>query len=97
MRVLTLLAISTMSLAIAAPAFAQDSMMKDGMHSGAMAHLSAADTRRMHSCNAMSHERMMRSATCRRMAQMHPEMMHHDNMMQHEGAMGHDGMMKSGQ
>jgi len=97
MRVFTLFAISTMSLAIAGPAVAQDSMMKDGMHSGAMAQISAADTRRMHSCNAMSHERMMRSPTCRRMAQMHPEMMHLDNKMEHEGAMAHDDMMTSGQ
>jgi hypothetical protein len=97
MRVFTLIAISTMSFAIAGPAFAQDSMTKEGTHPGAMAHMSAADTRRMHSCNAMSHERMVRSPTCRRMAQTHPEMMHHDSMMEHEGAMGHDDMMKPGQ
>lgn len=96
MRTLTLLAISAMSLATAAPAFAEDPMMKDGMHSGAMAQMSAADTRRMNSCNAMSHESMMRSATCRRMARMHPDMMHHDTMMKHDGPMAHDNMMKSG-
>lgn len=96
MRTLTLLAISAMALATNAPAFAQQgAMMHDGMQSGAMAHMSAADTRRMHSCMAMSHDRMMRSASCRRMSQMHSEMMHRDSMKP-EGAMGHDNMMKSG-
>ncbi|MBV1686780.1 hypothetical protein KRR38_03605 [Novosphingobium sp. G106] len=96
MRILTILALSAMSFSTAAPVFAQDTMMKDGMHSGAMAHMSAADTRRMNSCKAMSHDAMMRNASCRRMAQMHPDMMHHDNMMKHDGAMAHDNMMKSG-
>jgi hypothetical protein len=96
MRTLTLLAVSALALAATAPAFAQQgAMMHDGMQSGAMSHMSAADTRRMHNCMAMSHSRMMRSASCRRMAQMHPEMMHHDSMKP-EGAMGHDSMMKSG-
>ncbi len=97
MRTITLLAISAISLAFTAPAFAHSAMMKEGMHSGAMAHMSAADTRRMKSCTAMSHKRMMRSAACRRMARMHPEMMHHKGAMQHNGAMGHDSMMKPGQ
>ncbi|MEO6092733.1 MAG: hypothetical protein ABIT04_11260 [Novosphingobium sp.] len=92
MRTLTLLTVSAMAFAATAPAFAQqDPMMHDGMRSGAMAHMSKADMRRMHSCMAMSHSRMMRSASCRRMARMHPDMMHHDGMMRH------DNMMKSGQ
>ncbi|WP_068076832.1 hypothetical protein [Novosphingobium lentum] len=96
MRILTLLALSALSLATTAPAFAEEAMMKDGMHHGAMVHMSAADTRRMQTCNAMSHDRMMRSASCRRVARMHPDMMHHDSMMKHDGAMAHDSMMKSG-
>ncbi len=96
MRTLTLLALSAMSFAIAAPAFAQDAMMKDGMHNGAMPHMSAADTRRMNRCNAMPHDRMMRDRTCMRMMRAHPDMMHHDNMMHGEGAMNHDAM-KPGQ
>ena len=96
MRIITLLAISTMSLVSAAPAFAEGAMMKDGMHAGAMMHMSAAETRRMNKCQAMSHEHMMRSATCRRMAKMHPDMMKHDGMMKHEDTMGHDSMMEGG-
>jgi hypothetical protein len=96
MRTLTLLAISAMSLAASTQAFAADPMMKGAMHSNAMAHMSAADTRRMNSCKAMSHDRMMRSATCQRMMRMHPDMMHQDSMMHNEGAMSHGNMMKSG-
>ena len=103
MRTLTLLLVSAMSLAASAPDLAEAATMKDGMHGGAMAHMSAADTRRMQRCNAMSHTRMMHNPSCERMMRMHPEMMHHDTMMhhdgamQHQGAMGHDSMMKPGQ
>ena len=90
MRTLILLALTGMSFAITAPASAQDGMMSGGMHPGAMAHMSAADTHRMQSCSAMSHARMMRSASCRRMMRMHPD------MMRHEGSMSHDNMMPSG-
>ena len=93
MRILTLFALS---LATTAPALAQDAMMKDGMHPAGKTHMSAADMRRMQTCNAMSHERMMRSASCRRVAKMHPDMMKHDAMMKQDGAMAHDSMMKSG-
>lgn len=96
MRILTLLALSAVSLAVSAPAFAQSAMMKDGMHASPMAHMSAADTRRMASCNAMSHSRMMHNPACARMMRAHPNMMHHDTAMQHDGAMSHDSMMKSG-
>ena len=102
MRILTLLALSAVSLTASAPAFAQNAMMKDGMHASPMAHMSAADTRRMASCNAMSHARMMRNSACARMMRAHPNMMHHNNAMQHgsamqhDSAMSHDSMMKSG-
>ena len=96
MRTLTLLAMSVISLAAAAPSLAQDAMAKDGMHAGAMAHMSAANTRQMQRCNAMTHTRMMHNRTCARMARMHPSMMHHDGAMNAQGAMSHDSMMKSG-
>jgi hypothetical protein len=104
MRTHTLLTLTAVSLAASVPA---NAMMKDGMHPAAMAHMSAADTRRMQRCNAMSHSRMMHNPACARMMRMHPDMMHHDMMhhdpmMKHEGAMkhpdamSHDSMMKSG-
>ena len=81
MRITTLLALSALSLAAAAPAVAQDAMMKDGMKSGSMMKMSAADTKKMKSCNAMSHDRMIKNAGCARMMKMHPDMMKHDGMM----------------
>ncbi len=81
MRIATLLALSTLSLAIVAPAAAQDAMMNDGMKSGAMMKMSAADTRRMKACNAMTHAKMMKNARCAKMMKMHPSMMKHDAMM----------------
>ena len=78
MRTPALLAISALSLIVSAPVFAGDPMMKDGMHTDAMAHMSAADTRRIQRCNAMTHDRMMHNRTCVRLMQMHPDMMHHE-------------------
>lgn len=97
MRIFTLLAISALSIAAATPALAQgamanDGMMKDSMHAQPAMHMSAADTRRMRSCQAMSHDRMMRNPGCARMMRMHPDMMHGDHMMQGDhmsGAMKH--------
>lgn len=81
MRITTLIAVSALSFAAAAPAVAQDAMMKDGMKSGSMMKMSAADTRKMKACNAMSHEKMMKNAGCARMMKAHPDMMKHDDMM----------------
>lgn len=83
MRISTLLAMSALSLAAAAPAIAQDAMMKDGMKSGSMMKMSAADTKKMNACNAMSHDKMMKNASCKKMMKMHPDMMKHDSMMAH--------------
>ena len=93
MRNFTLLALSVAALSATAPAFAEANMMKDAMHPAAMTHMSKADAHRMKSCSAMSHKRMMRSATCRRLAKMHPEMMHHDSMMQPAAPMPADDKM----
>ncbi len=81
MRIATLLAMSALSLAVAAPAVAQDAMMKDGMKSGSMMKMSAADTKKMKACNAMSYDKMMKNAGCAKMMKMHPDMMKHDDMM----------------
>lgn len=80
MRMITLMAMATVSLAAAMPALAQDAMMKDSMKSGAMK-MSAADTKAMKTCKAMSHTRMMKDARCKRLMKMHPEMMQKDAMM----------------
>ena len=93
MRKLTFLTISALALATTVPAFAQDSMAKDGMHTGTMTHMSAADSRHMKSCNAMSHKQMMRSSTCRRLAKMHPDKMHHASAMQPAAPMPSDNKM----
>ena len=93
MRILNLLAISAISLATTAPAFAEADMMNAGAHPTTMMHMSASDTRNMKRCNAISHQRMMRSATCRRLAQMHPDMMHHDSKMQAPAVMPSDNKM----
>jgi hypothetical protein len=81
MRILTLLAVSALSLAIAAPAIAQDGMMKDGMKSDGMMKMSMADKKKMAKCNAMSHDMMMKNAGCMKMMKMHPDMMKGDGAM----------------
>ncbi|WP_416462954.1 hypothetical protein [Sphingomonas sp. VDB2] len=81
MRILTLIAISAMSIAAATPALAQDAMMKGGMKSDKMMKMSAADTRKMQSCQAMSHDMMMKNAGCKKIMKMHPDMMKSDKMM----------------
>ena len=80
MRMMTLIAMSAMSLAGAAPAFAQDAMMNHSTPAGSMMRMSAADQRRMRACNAMPHARMMRNARCAKMMKMHPDMMRHGAM-----------------
>ena len=94
MRISTMIAASVLSLAIAAPAVAQDAMMK----SGGMMKMSAGDTKRMKACNAMSHTRMMKNARCAAMMKAHPGMMKHGSMMKHddEAMMKHGAMMKKG-
>jgi hypothetical protein len=94
MRIFTLIAISALSVAAAAPVLAQgmakDSMMKDGMHAQPAMHMSSAEARQMRACKAMSHDRMMRNARCTRMMRMHPDMMGGDHMMQGGGMMKHN-------
>ena len=70
MRITTLLVMSALSLAAAAPAVAQNAMMKDGMKSGSMMKMSAANTKKMKACNAMSHDKMMKNAGCAKMMKM---------------------------
>lgn len=87
MRMITLLAAAALSFTAAAPALAQDAMMKDGMKSDKMMAMSAADTKKIHACNAMSHDMMMKSAGCKTMMKKHPDMMKGDAMMKHDSMM----------
>lgn len=75
MRMITLIAISAMSIAAVSPAFAEDSMMKGGMKSDKMMKMSAADTKKMEACKAMPSDKMMKNAGCKKMMKMHPDMM----------------------
>lgn len=80
MRTTILIAISALTMG-AVPALAQDTMMKkDSMQSGQMT-MSATEMKKMKSCQAMSHEKMMKNAGCARMMKMHPDMMKSDGMM----------------
>ena len=87
MRISTLLGLCALSLAAATPAIAQDAMASHGqmaahdkMASGGMK-MSAANTRKMKACNAMSHDAMMKNAGCAKMMKAHPDMMKQDSMM----------------
>lgn len=92
MRTFALIAFSALALSAAVPAFAQDamashdqmaahdSMKSDSMKSGSMK-MSAGSMRKMKTCNAMSHDAMMKNAGCAKMMKMHPDMMKHDDMM----------------
>lgn len=84
MRMMTLIAMSALSIAAAAPSIAQDAMMKGGMKSGGMK-MSDAEMKKMKSCNGMSRERMMKNADCMKMMKMHPDMMKQDAMMKKGG------------
>lgn len=74
MRIATLIAVSVLSVA-AVPAIAQDTMMSHDK----MMKTSAADKRKMASCNAMAHDKMMKNAGCMKMMKMHPDMMKSDS------------------
>ncbi len=90
MRILTLVAISAMSIAAATPALAQDAMMKGGMKSDKMMKMSDTDTKKMKMCQAMPHDKMMKNAGCMKMMKMHPDMMKGDAMMKSDKMMpGH--------
>ena len=82
MRIALLIALSTLSLA-AVPAIAQDAMASHDQMSGSMMKMSAADTRKMASCNAMSHDKMMKNAGCVKLMKAHPDMMKSNAMMAH--------------
>lgn len=45
--------------------------------------MSAASMRKLKSCNARSHDMMMKNAGCMKMMKMLPDMMQHDDMMGH--------------
>ncbi|QYE35649.1 MULTISPECIES: hypothetical protein [Sphingosinicellaceae] len=76
----TLFTLSLLLIAAAAPAVAQDAMAKhDGMQAETPK-MSAADTREMKACNAMSHDKMMKNAGCKKLAAANPDMMKHDAM-----------------
>ncbi len=86
MRLSTLLALASLSLGTAMPVLAQDAMAShdkmtahDQMASGAMK-MSAADTRKMKACNAMSHDAAAKNQRCAKLMQAHPDMMSHDGM-----------------
>ncbi|MCE7796008.1 hypothetical protein LWE61_05460 [Sphingobium sufflavum] len=81
MRILTLVAISALSITAATPALAQDAMMQGGMKSDKMMKMSTADMKMMKKCQAMPHEKMMKNAGCMKMSKMHPDMMKGDGMM----------------
>jgi hypothetical protein len=68
-------------------------MKTDSMAAKPMA-MSAKDMKTMKSCNAMSHDMMMKNKTCMTMSKMHPDMMKGDGMMKHDDAMSSDSMMK---
>ena len=74
-RLTTLFAVAC-AVAVAAPAIAQDAMS-----SGSMGNMSAMEMKKMKKCNAMSHDAMMKSASCMKMMKAHPDMMHGDTMM----------------
>ena len=78
MRILTLIAMTVLSAA-AVPAVAQDAMMAHGAMK-----MSAADQKKMDACGAMSHDKMMKNAGCKKLMKMHPDMMKGgDSMMAH--------------
>lgn len=95
MRILTLIAISAMSIATVTPALAQDAMMKGGMKSDKVMKMSAADTKKMKMCQAMPHDKMMKNVGCMKMSKMHPDMMKGDAMMKAD-PMAKGKMMTSG-
>ncbi len=75
MRMMTLITISVLAITAAAPAVAQNAMMKDEIKSDSMMKMSKADMEKMKSCKAMSHKMMMKDAGCVKMMKMHPDMM----------------------
>ena len=87
MRSTTLLALCALALGGAVPAVAQDAMAShDPMASGQMkaGHaMSAANTKKMKACGAMSHDAMMKDAKCAKLAKTHSDMMSGDAMMKH--------------
>lgn len=88
MRILTLLAISTISLS-AAPALAQGAMNHNGSPNGAMQSdnmmkMSDTDMKMMKRCKAMPEARMKKNKGCMNFMKMHPHAMT-------GGAMNHNG------
>ena len=79
MRPFTLLAVAALSLGAAAPAVAQDAVASpdqmvphDQMSPGSMK-MSAADKRKMKSCNATSHDAAAKDRRCAALMRAHPD------------------------
>lgn len=70
MRILTLIALSAMSIAVAAPALAQGAMKPEKMTK-----MSDADAKNIKMCQAMPHDKMTKNAECMKMMKKHPDMM----------------------
>ncbi len=73
--------LSALSLAVGAPAFAQDAMAPQNQMSSSAMKPSPKLQRKAKACNAMSHDAMMKNAGCARLMAAHPDMMKHDSMM----------------
>ncbi len=86
--------IKTTALAIAMALTAGTAFAADSMSSGGMK-MSAADSKMMKSCMAMTEAKMMKNAGCVKMMKAHPDMMKHDSMMKNDSMMKHDSMMKT--
>jgi hypothetical protein len=87
MRTLVLLGLGALSLAAAAPAFAQDAMASQGQMASheqmkpAGAKMTASDMHKAKACNAMSADAMAKNAGCTKFMKAHPDMMKQDGMM----------------
>ena len=80
----TLIAMAALMMIGGTPALAQDMMSGDAMKAKPMK-MSAAQMKQMKACQAMSHDRMMKNAGCKKMMRMHPDMMKGDMMMKSGG------------
>jgi hypothetical protein len=84
MRKMMMIALSALAFGAAVPAIAQDAMAShDQMASGSMKagkKMSAADTKKMDACSAMSHDAMMKDSKCAKMMKARPDTMKSDAM-----------------
>jgi hypothetical protein len=73
---------------------AMGAMKSDTMAAAPMA-VSAADTKKMKACHAMTPAKMAKDKGCMKMAKMHPDMMKSQGAMASGGMMANDGAMSS--